>query len=81
MPVAIRRDQQIAALREQLRDRSATLSGLTPGSSSHTGLQAECDDLDDEIKRLEAARSVNLRLLLLVLGITAIALWSLLPGR
>ncbi|GLW73671.1 hypothetical protein Kpho02_59700 [Kitasatospora phosalacinea] len=81
MPVAISRDQQIAALRERLRDRAATLSGLTPGSPSHTGLQTECDALYQEIQRLESSRSISPRLLLTVLGITALVLFSLLSGH
>ncbi|MFF4344272.1 hypothetical protein ACFY00_30635 [Kitasatospora sp. NPDC001540] len=79
--MAISRDQQIAALRERLRDRSATLSGLTPGSPSHTGLQTECDAIYAEIKRLEGTRSVNPRLLLTILGITVLVLLSLLSGH
>ncbi|MEU3495364.1 hypothetical protein ABZ747_17985 [Kitasatospora cineracea] len=81
MPVAISRDQQLAALRERLRDRAATLSGLTPGSPSHTGLQAECDAIYKEIQRLEGTRSINPRLLLTILGITTIVLFSLLSGH
>ncbi|MET9402100.1 hypothetical protein [Kitasatospora sp. NPDC002965] len=80
MSWAISRDEQIAALYQRLQHRSAILAGLTPGTPSHTGIQAECDAIHAEIRRLETSRSISPKALLLVVGITALLLWSLLTS-
>jgi hypothetical protein len=55
MPWSIPRDARLAELRQLLHERSATLANLTPGTTAHTGLQAECDALYAEIKKLEGS--------------------------
>ncbi len=78
MTWSISRDAKIAELRHQLHARSATLAGLTPGSRSHTRLQAECDAISDDIERLKASTSLSPRALLaLVAAITVLVLMIL----
>ncbi|MFD4198804.1 hypothetical protein, partial [Amycolatopsis thermoflava] len=59
MALAISRDAQIAALYERLHHRSGILAGLTPGTPSHAGIQAECDAIHAEIRRLESSTSIS----------------------
>ncbi|MFD8597470.1 hypothetical protein ACFV1L_20950 [Kitasatospora sp. NPDC059646] len=82
MSWAISRDQQIAALYEKLHALSATIGGLDPGSAARNGLQAEADAVWAEIQRLKTARGISPRPVLIVLAITALAVWILLtPGH
>ncbi|MFB7672228.1 hypothetical protein ACFC26_28110 [Kitasatospora purpeofusca] len=70
------RDAQIAALYEKLHHRSAILAGLTPGTPSHTGIQAECDALHAEIRRLQAATSISPKAVLVGLAVILLIVWS-----
>ncbi|MFI8085836.1 hypothetical protein ACIF6L_34230 [Kitasatospora sp. NPDC086009] len=70
------RDAQIAALYEKLHARSATLSGLTPGTTSHAGLQAECDAIYAEIRRLEASTSISPKAVLIAAAVLLLIVWS-----
>lgn len=76
MALTVSRDAQIAALYDKLHIRSATLAGLTPGTASHTGLQAECDAIYAEIRRLQNTTSLSPKLVLIVLGIVALMIWG-----
>ncbi|MGY0466926.1 hypothetical protein ACW14Y_42705 (plasmid) [Kitasatospora sp. cg17-2] len=76
MALAVSRDAQIAALYEKLHHRSAILAGLTPGTPSHTGIQAECDALHAEIRRLQAATSISPKTVLVGLAVILLILWS-----
>ncbi|MCX4690760.1 hypothetical protein [Kitasatospora purpeofusca] len=80
MSWAMSRDDQLAASYAKLHALSATIAGLEPGSPSRTGLQAKADATWAEMQRLEASRSISPRLLLVVVGITALLLWNLLTS-
>ncbi|MFJ4672828.1 hypothetical protein [Kitasatospora purpeofusca] len=76
MALAVSRDAQIAALYEKLHHRSAILSGLTPGTPSHSGIQAECDALHAEIRRLRAATSISPKAVLIGIAVLLLLAWS-----
>ncbi|MER5353440.1 hypothetical protein ABT093_24280 [Kitasatospora sp. NPDC002551] len=76
MALAISRDAQIAALYEKLQHRSAILAGLTPGTPSHTGIQAECDAIHAEIRRLQTTTSVSPKAVLIGIAVILLLIWS-----
>ncbi|KOV35761.1 hypothetical protein ADK60_08650 [Streptomyces sp. XY431] len=76
MALAVSRDTQIAALYERLHHRSVILSGLTPGSDSHAGIQAECDAIHAEIRRLQAATSISPKAVLIGIAVLLLIAWS-----
>ncbi|MFJ1796526.1 hypothetical protein [Kitasatospora griseola] len=76
MALAISRDAQIAALYERLHHRSAILSGLTPGSKAHSGIQAECDAIHAEIRRLESTTSISPKAVLVGIAVILLLIWS-----
>ncbi|MER5866153.1 hypothetical protein [Kitasatospora sp. NPDC002040] len=76
MAMVVSRDAQIAALYDKLHTRSATLASLTPGTHSHTGLQAECDAIYAEIRRLQTTTNISPKAVLIVLGIVALVIWG-----
>ncbi|MEV4616937.1 hypothetical protein AB0K43_30730 [Kitasatospora sp. NPDC049258] len=76
MALAVSRDAQIAALYEKLHARSAILSGLTPGSHAHAGIQAECDAIYAEIRRLESTTSISPKAVLIAAAVLLLILWS-----
>ncbi|MET8624699.1 hypothetical protein ABZW30_13235 [Kitasatospora sp. NPDC004669] len=78
MSWAISREARIAALYERLHHRSGILAGLTPGSPSHAGIQAECDAIHAEIRRLEAAVGISPKAVLVTIGLILLIAWSLL---
>ncbi|MFF8775078.1 hypothetical protein [Kitasatospora sp. NPDC015120] len=76
MALAVSRDAQIAALYEKLQHRSAILAGLTPGTPSHTGIQAECDAIHAEIRRLQTTTSVSPKAVLIGIAVILLIVWS-----
>ncbi|MEU4301933.1 hypothetical protein [Kitasatospora aureofaciens] len=78
MSWAISRDEKLAALYQKLEHRSGILAGLTPDSPSHTGIQAECDAIHAEIRRLEAAVGISPKAVLFAVGLVLLIAWSLL---
>ncbi|MEU8926989.1 hypothetical protein AB0D10_39740 [Kitasatospora sp. NPDC048545] len=76
MALAVSRDAQIAALYEKLYHRSAILAGLTPGSHSHAGIQAECDAIHAEIRRLESTTSISPKAVLIAAAVLLLIAWS-----
>ncbi|MFD9592016.1 hypothetical protein ACFWA9_04565 [Kitasatospora sp. NPDC059973] len=76
MALAVSRDAQIAALYEKLHHRSAILAGLTPGSHAHAGIQAECDAIHAEIRRLQASTSISPKAVLITVGVLLLIIWS-----
>ncbi|GAA1108285.1 hypothetical protein [Kitasatospora arboriphila] len=66
MTWSISRDARLAELRQLLHERSATLANLTPGTTSHAGLQAECDAIYAEIKQLEGSTGCSPAVLIAV---------------
>lgn len=76
MALAVSRDAQIAALYDKLHHRSAILSGLTPGSEAHAGIQAECDTIHAEIRRLESATSISPKAVLITMAVILLLVWS-----
>ncbi|MGW7444992.1 hypothetical protein [Kitasatospora sp. NPDC054795] len=76
MALAISRDAQIAALYERLHHRSGILAGLTPGTPSHAGIQAECDAIHAEIRRLESSTSISPKAVLITVAVILLLIWS-----
>ncbi len=74
----ISRDTRLAELRQLLHERSATLANLTPGTTAHTGLQAECEGIYAEIKKLEGSSGLSPAVLI---AIAVIVLLVLLTSR